>query len=253
VYRFKATTPAPGVPPIFYLYGGPSFEGLEPLLARKGYYEQRLHPLREAADLIIVSQRGIGPSKPTTLVQVAPPAPLDRAESLDARTAAIRTAAEREKQFWVDRGLDLEGFTIRGGRRHRRRAEGARLRTITIWGGSFGSHWGMAVCGSTRRSLRGRSCAAWKGPTTRDMPSACYSLERLARKPTRRRHCAGSFRRAAWSRIPAVIAKTRSSRGRRGEDPRASPCASGRRGADSPRATPRRRRRGRACAHGRPT
>lgn len=185
VYRFKASTPAPGVPPIFYLYGGPSFEGLEPLLARKGYYEQRLHPLRETADLIIVSQRGIGPSKPTTLVQVAPPAPLDRAESLDARKAAIRTAAEREKQFWVDRGLDLEGFTILEAAADIddvRKALG--YDTITIWGGSFGSHWGMAVMRFHPQIVARAVLRGMEGPDhTYDMPSyVLHSLERLARE-----------------------------------------------------------------------
>ena len=101
VYRFKATNPAPGVPPIFYLYGGPSFEGLEPLLARRGYYERRLRPLREVADLVIVSQRGIGPSKPTTLIQMPPPAPLDQPQAPEARAAAVRASAR--SSGWLSR------------------------------------------------------------------------------------------------------------------------------------------------------
>lgn len=183
VYRFKATNPAPGVPPIFYLYGGPSFEGLEPLLARRGYYERRLRPLRDAADLVIVSQRGIGPSKPTTLIEVAPPAPLDQPQAPEARAAAIRASAEREKQYWLDRGLDLRGFTILEAAADIddvRKALG--YDRLTLWGGSFGSHWGMAVMRFHPEIVERAILRGMEGPDhTYDVPSyVLHSLERLA-------------------------------------------------------------------------
>lgn len=183
VYRFKSTNPAPGVPPIFYLYGGPSFEGLEPLLARRGYYEQRLRPLRDTADLVIVSQRGIGPSKPTTLIQLPPPAPPDQPQAREARVAAIRASAEREKQYWLDRGLDLRGFTIVEAAADIddvRKALG--YDKVTLWGGSFGSHWGMAVMRFHPEIVERAILRGMEGPDhTYDMPSyVLHSLERLA-------------------------------------------------------------------------
>ena len=112
VYRFRAARPQSTTPPIFLLYGGPSFEGLEPLLARKGYYEKRIRPLTDAADVVVVSQRGIGPSKPTTLIVVPPPFPLDHPATEAERVERVRANAKREKAFWVGQGLDLDGFTI---------------------------------------------------------------------------------------------------------------------------------------------
>lgn len=117
VYRFPATDPQPGVPPIFLLYGGPNFGGLEPLLARKGFYEKRLRALHQTADLVVVSQRGIGPSKPTTWIEIQSPFPLDRPVSEPERIEGVQAAARREKAFWIDQGLDLGGFTVLEGAR----------------------------------------------------------------------------------------------------------------------------------------
>jgi len=212
VYRFKARTPAAGVPPIFYLYGGPSFEGLEPLLARRGYYEQRLQPLHEAADLVIVSQRGIGPSKPTTLIELAPPSPLDAPRSPEQRAAAIRAASQREKQFWLDRGLDLAGFTVPQAAADIddvRKALG--YSKITIWGGSFGSHWGMAVLRFHPEIVERAILRGMEGPDhTYDMPSyVLHSLERLAKEADAAPALAGLIPPGGLIEgFKAVIAKT---------------------------------------------
>lgn len=183
IYRFRAINPSSAAPPIFYLHGGPSFEGLEVLLARKGYYERRIRPLLDAADVVVVSQRGIGPSKPTTLIEAPPPLPLDQAVSESERAERVRSAAKREKAFWVGQGLDLDGFTIVEAAADIddvRKALG--YERITLWGGSFGSHWAMAVMrfhpGIVQRAiLRGM-----EGPNhTYDMPSyVLNSLKRIA-------------------------------------------------------------------------
>ena len=45
VYRFRADRTAnPATPPIFFLFGGPNFQGLEPSLSRPGYYEREIKP-----------------------------------------------------------------------------------------------------------------------------------------------------------------------------------------------------------------
>ena len=183
VYRFKATQPAAGAPPIFLLYGGPSFEGLEPLLARKGYYDKRLQPLHGTADLVVVSQRGIGPSKPTTLIRTARPFPLDRAVTEAERAEAIRAAAVAEKSFWVEQGLDLSGFTVleaAADLNDVRKALG--YERILLWGGSFGSHWAMATMRRYPEIVERAVLRGMEGPDhTYDMPShVLNSIRRLA-------------------------------------------------------------------------
>lgn len=183
VYRFKATKPAPGAPPIFLLYGGPSFGGLEPLLARRGYYERRLQPLHQAADLVIVSQRGIGSSKPTTWIEGARPFPLDRAVTDSERVDAVQAAARREKAFWMEQGLDLEGFTVLEAAADLddvRKAFG--YERIVLWGGSFGSHWAMATMRRFPQIVERAVLRGMEGPDhTYDMPSyVLNSIKRLA-------------------------------------------------------------------------
>ena len=72
IYRFKRSSKAdPATPPIFYLHGGPSFRGLERSLEELGTFEEHWRPMLDVSDVVVVSQRGIGPSKPTTVIKVA--------------------------------------------------------------------------------------------------------------------------------------------------------------------------------------
>jgi len=183
VYRFRASAPQPDAPPIFLLYGGPNFGGLEPLLARKGYYEKRLRALHRTADLVVVSQRGIGPSKPTTWIEIQPSFPLDRPISDAERIEAVQAAARREKAFWTEQGLDLEGFTVleaAADLNDVRKALG--YDRIVLWGGSFGSHWAMATMRRYPEMVERAVLRGMEGPNhTYDMPSfVLNSLKRLA-------------------------------------------------------------------------
>jgi pimeloyl-ACP methyl ester carboxylesterase len=183
VYRFGATRPDPGAPPIFLLFGGPSFGGLEPLLARRGYYESRLRALHETADLVVVSQRGIGPSKPTTLIQGPEPYPLDRAVTAAQQAEAIRTSVAREKAYWIGQGLDLHGFTVLEAAMDLndvRKSLG--YDKVVLWGGSFGSHWAMATMRLLPDIVARAVLRGMEGPDhTYDMPSyVLNSIKRLA-------------------------------------------------------------------------
>jgi pimeloyl-ACP methyl ester carboxylesterase len=146
VYRFKATEKAdPNTPPIFYLHGGPNFLGLEDQLAVPGYFEKRWKFMLDVADVVVVSQRGIGPSKPTTLMEIAsPPLSPDKAYNDEVATKDLQTLLTKGRKTWEDLGVDLKGFTILEADEDIndvRKALG--YDKITIWGGSFGSHWGM--------------------------------------------------------------------------------------------------------------
>lgn len=182
IYRFKASKNAdPKTPPIFRLNGGPNFAGLEDRLDRRGYYEESVAPFTEAADFVVIGQRGIGSSKPTTLCE------RPEGSAPDATAAELRekdqAAARRCQAFWRDAGVDLSGLTVIQAAAdvdEIRRALG--YDRIQIWGGSFGSHWGMAVMRYypetvTRAVLRGL-----EGPDhTYDTPGGiARALERIA-------------------------------------------------------------------------
>lgn len=183
VYRFRATEPTSGAPPIFLLFGGPNFEGLEPLLSRRGYYEDRLRALHQSADLVIVSQRGIGPSKPTTLIHGPRPFPLDQAVTEAERAEAVRQAAMKEKAYWESQGLDLRGFTVLEAAMDLndvRKALG--YDKVVLWGGSFGSHWAMATMRMFPEIVARAVLRGMEGPDhTYDMPSYLLNaVKRLA-------------------------------------------------------------------------
>jgi pimeloyl-ACP methyl ester carboxylesterase len=148
VYRFRASANAqPGTPPIFFLHGGPGFPGLQGFLEREGTFEERWRPLTDVSDVVVVSQRGIGSSKPTTTIDV-PGDPIPAGQPFEAEKVRGETQQiyQREKAFWEEAGVDLKGFTALEAAEDLndvRKALG--YDQITIWGGSFGSHWGMTL------------------------------------------------------------------------------------------------------------
>lgn len=148
VYRFKASSKAdPNTPPIFFLHGGPNFLGLEDQLEVLGTFEKNWQFMLDVADVVVVSQRGIGPSKPTTtidktVVAQSPDLPYNNEEAV----TGLQELLTKERQVWENLGLDLKGFTVMEAAEDIndvRKAFG--YDEITIWGGSFGSHWGMTL------------------------------------------------------------------------------------------------------------
>jgi len=147
VFRFKASEKTKsGMCPIFFLHGGPSFAGLERSLEKLGTFEERWLPLLDVSDVIVVGQRGIGSSKPNTKIETTVNFPLDREVTEEEIAAALRETCVKEKTFWEEKGLDLSGLTVieaAADVNDVRKALG--YDKVIIWGGSFGSHWGMAV------------------------------------------------------------------------------------------------------------
>lgn len=148
VYRFKRSKKAnPETPPIFYLHGGPSFGGLERSFERLGTFEEQWLPFLDISDVVVVSQRGIGPSKPTTIIETTTePLPPDQPYDEKKAVAEFQQVLAREKVIWEELGLDLCGFTVieaAADVNDVRKALG--YKKVIIWGGSFGSHWGMTL------------------------------------------------------------------------------------------------------------
>jgi pimeloyl-ACP methyl ester carboxylesterase len=148
VYRFPRSEKAnPDTPPIFYLHGGPSFAGLEGVLKTPGYLEKRYGYLLDVSDVIVVSQRGIGSSKPNTLVdKIDYKTPLDESYSEEKAVANLKETLTSERKVWEDLGVDLKGYTVLEAAQDIndvRKALG--YDKISLVGGSFGSHWGMTL------------------------------------------------------------------------------------------------------------
>ncbi|WP_372751662.1 alpha/beta hydrolase [Labilibaculum sp.] len=148
VYRFKASEKAnPDTPPIFFLHGGPAFQGLESAFSVPGTFEKYWQFMTDVADVVVVSQRGIGTSKPTTIIESKKPSTtFDKAYNEEAEIEALQKKLTSERKVWEDFGIDLKGFTVLEAAEDIndvRKALG--YDKITLWGGSFGSHWGMTL------------------------------------------------------------------------------------------------------------
>ncbi len=184
IYRFPALDGAAAeTPPIFVLNGGPGWPGLEGSLENSGFYNSRLRPLTEIADVVVVGQRGIGSSKPNTACEPAEVQPPDAVVTREQQEAMIRETSARCKAFWETQGLDLGGLTV-----IEAAADVADIREalgydkITLWGGSFGSHWSMAILRFHPEIVARAVLTGLEGPDhTYDMPGdVLKALERMA-------------------------------------------------------------------------
>ncbi|WP_089943068.1 alpha/beta hydrolase [Candidatus Entotheonella palauensis] len=182
VYRFRTTGHIEARrPPIFILHGGPSFQGLERPLKRPGYYEKHIQPYTDIADVVVVSQRGIGSSNPNTKCRGPETLPINA--GYPAKVQAVREASKRCKAHWEGEGYDLSGFTVieaAGDVNDVRKALG--YDRIMMVGHSFGSHWGMAVLRYHPAIVARAVLAGLEGPDhTYDMPSEVFNaLKRMA-------------------------------------------------------------------------
>ena len=168
VWRFRAQQPS-GLPAVFRLPGGPGFEGLEEDL-EDGYYENVVRSYTRFTDYVVVGQRGIGSSKPNTLC------PIGGGGGPAAFSRACRA-------YWEAKGLEVNGFNVIEAAADVADAAAALgYERIIIRGGSFGSHWGMAVMHYHPELVAWAILSGAEGPDhTYDSPAGIlHALERLA-------------------------------------------------------------------------
>lgn len=180
-YRFKADESAdPETPPIFYLPGGPGYEGLEGILAaRPNHYRQHIKPYLAVSDLIIVTQRGIGTAKPNTTIETTvEPQPLNKPYDWRLQSERYQAALSKERDAWLELGVDLSGFNVveaAADINDIRMALG--YNKISLWGGSFGSHWAMAAMRQFPESIARAVLWGMEGPDhTYDHPGHIWNV-----------------------------------------------------------------------------
>lgn len=184
-YTGSADTSA--APPIFILKGGPGFEGLEPFMQRKGYYEYFLQRYTDLADVIVVGHRGFGASGDTPCPE------LEAAEITDVDTRRERIERLRKgmrvcRGEYEQAGVDLSGYNVlEMSRDVIDIADALGYEKIQLLGNSFGSHWGLALIRNHETRISRATFSAIEGPDhTFDSPTGVRSalLNLAAAAPT---------------------------------------------------------------------
>jgi pimeloyl-ACP methyl ester carboxylesterase len=177
VWRFRALQPT-SAPPVFRLPGGPGHDGLHVNLAQQGYYERLILPTIRYADYVIVGQRGIWTSPPNTLC---------------ARASGVELSRQC-RAYWESAGLDPRGFTVvEAAHDVADVARALGYDSIVVRGGSFGSHWTLALMRLHPRLVARALLSGTEGPDhTFDIPSQTYAaLKRIAAVADSSRQLAG--------------------------------------------------------------
>lgn len=181
VYRFKSLNKSdPNVPPIFMLPGGPGYGGLGEIFeAKPNHYRDFIRPKQELADVVIISQRGIGPSKPTTTIETTRPnSPTNLPYDNESRIAELQAVLSKERGVWKQLGVDLQGYNVLEAAadvNDIRQALG--YSKITLWGGSFGSHWSMSTLRAFPETIARAVLTGMEGPDhTYDNPSQLWDV-----------------------------------------------------------------------------
>jgi len=156
--RFPSTSPNPG-PPIVYLAGGPGGSGAG---AARGPRFPIFMALRAVADVIAFDQRGTGLSAhiPDRPASTAPFPALTR----DATTAWFRDEMQKAWVDWTGAGVAMAGYNteqnaddIEDLRRH------LGVRTLNLWGISYGTHLALSVLKRHPRSIGCVALASLEG------------------------------------------------------------------------------------------
>ena len=199
------------VPPIYILRGGPGFRGLENDLERDGYYGFYLEPYREAAEIVVIEHRGFGVDNALPCAE-QPVAELADVDTAAERNARYRNAAFECRDAYMDKGVDLSGYTVMQMVHDVIDvADALGHDRFQIMGSSFGSHWGMAVARSYPSRVARVALSALEGPDhTFDMPlEKEASIRRLGAEANAASGLADLTKRGAIvDQFAALIART---------------------------------------------
>lgn len=165
VWRFRALQPTKAAP-VFRLPGGPGHDGLHVNLAGQGYYERNILPTRQFADYVIVGQRGMYTSPPNTMCEPG------------------EDFVRQCRAYWEAAGIDRRAFTvIEAAHDVADVARALGYDSIVVRGGSFGSHWTLALMRLHPKLVARALLNGTEGPDHEyDLPSQLLAaLHRIAR------------------------------------------------------------------------
>lgn len=137
VVRFRSTSPNPG-PPIVYLAGGPGGSAIE--TARGARFPYFL-ALREAADVLVLDQRGTGLSAPLTIIcRESWSLPVDRPGDREEMLALAKSHSESCAALLARNGTRIEDYNTDESAddlEDLRKALG--VPRLSVWGVSYGT------------------------------------------------------------------------------------------------------------------
>jgi pimeloyl-ACP methyl ester carboxylesterase len=177
--RMRSTAAEPAAP-IFVLAGGPGDSLLESFddAGAEAYRAQR-----EIADVVIFDQRGAGQSSPSLECPDGLGMSLTEAAAPEAYVAAMRRAAAACRAHFEREGIDLTAYsTFENAADVDALRRSLGYRTITLMGGSYGSHLALALVRDHREIVSHVILWGIEGPDhTYDMPSeVAAAYERIA-------------------------------------------------------------------------
>jgi pimeloyl-ACP methyl ester carboxylesterase len=141
--RLPGTARQPG-PPLVFLAGGPGGSGIES--ARLPQRFSWFMALRQAGDLILLDQRGVGLSNPRLDTPIRWEWPIDRPINRASYLDACRNLSRRSIAFWQERGVDLTGYTTEESADDiDALREALGVEKVSLWGASYGSHLALAT------------------------------------------------------------------------------------------------------------
>ncbi|MFK7954806.1 MAG: alpha/beta hydrolase [Lysobacterales bacterium] len=178
----KSSAQENSAPPIFILKGGPGYDGIDEDLTDEGYYEYFFQRYTDIADVVIVGQRGFGPSGELPCPDI-PAVTIDEVNTPSKRYERVRKGLAACRSLHEGKGVDLSGFNIvEMANDVADVAQALGYDAIQITGNSFGSHWGMALIREHPELVSRATFSALEGPDhTFDNPREVEAqLKRIA-------------------------------------------------------------------------
>lgn len=201
--RFRSTASNPGAP-IVWLAGGPGDYGSDDI---EGPFLELVRAFQGIADVIALDQRGTGLTVPRLdCPDDAADLPYDRPLDLDELIAAYQDVSRRCAAYWASQGVDLTAYnTVESTDDLESVRQALGVEKITLYGGSYGTHLGLAAIRRHGDHIESAVLSGvegpdhtWKLPSViethysevaragggRDVPGLMRSvLERLIREP----------------------------------------------------------------------
>lgn len=178
--RLKSTTDKPTFPTV-YLDGGPGSSAIN--LANIPDYMRAFQKLREAGDVILLDQRGVGRSRPNLTFLMSEPLPADVFADREVALRAFKERAKVAADHFRARGVDILAYnSVESAHDVDDLRKALRAEKLNLVGFSYGTHLGLACIRYHGKNLNRVVLIGTEGPDHTDkLPSTSdASIQRLA-------------------------------------------------------------------------